>query len=83
MGGHTDWISSVAISADAKRIVSGSWDNTLKVWDGQTGKELLSLKEHTDWVTSVAITPDGKRIASGSVDATVKVWDLNTAPGQK
>ena len=56
--------------------MSGSGDNTLKVWDAQTGQETLTLKGHSKSVTSVSFSPDGKRIVSGSWDKTVKVWDV-------
>ena len=56
----------MAFSPDGKRIVSGSRDNTVKVWDADSGKELLTLKGHTGGVTSVAFSPDGKRLVSGS-----------------
>ena len=79
--GHTGQVTSVAISPDAKRIVSGSADKTVKVWDVATGRELLSLKGHTDAVRSVAFSPDGKRIVSGSGDKTVKVWDAGNGQG--
>ena len=68
----------MAFSPDGKRIVTGSQDRTVKVWDAATGQELLSLKGHTSCVTSVAFSPDGKRIVSGSQDKTVKVWDAAT-----
>jgi WD40 repeat protein len=48
-------------------------DNTLKVWDAQTGQETLTLKGHSSWVNSVSFSPDGKRIVSGSSDNTLKV----------
>ena len=67
----------MAFSADGKRIVSGSQDNTVKVWDADKGTELLTLKGHTNWVNSVAFSADGKRIVSGSWDNTVKVWDAD------
>ncbi|MFN6103267.1 MAG: WD40 repeat domain-containing protein, partial [Planctomycetaceae bacterium] len=76
--GHTGPVFSVAYSPDGKRIVSGSQDNTLKVWDAATGQATLTLTGHTATVTSVAYSPDGKRIVSGSFDNTLKVWDAAT-----
>jgi len=67
----------VSFSLDGKRIVSGSFDNTLKVWDAQTGQETLTLKGHSSYVNSVSFSPDGKRIVSGSTDNTLKVWDIS------
>lgn len=49
--GHSSWVSSVAFSPDGQRIVSGSDDNTIKLWDAQTGSELQSLQSHSDYVT--------------------------------
>jgi WD40 repeat protein len=76
--GHKGWVLSVAISADGKRIVSGGWDRTVKVWDATTGQHLRTLQGHTAAVLAVAISSDGKRIVSASSDDGVKVWDLNT-----
>ena len=73
--GHLNAVSSVAVSPDGQRIVTGSWDDTAKVWDAASGKDLLTLKGHIDWVRSVAFSPDGRRIATGSDDRTAKVWD--------
>ena len=56
----------MAFSADGKRIVSGSDDKTVKVWDADTGQETLTLKGHAGVCHSVAFSPDGKRIVSGS-----------------
>ncbi|MBI1917618.1 MAG: hypothetical protein HYS12_23230 [Planctomycetes bacterium] len=63
---------------EGERIVSGSKDQTVKVWDAHTGQQTLTLKGHTGPVTSVCFSPDGKRIVSGSYDKTVKVWDAQT-----
>ena len=62
-------MNSVAFSPDGKRIVSGSDDNTLRVWDADTGQPIgQPLTGHTERVYSVAFSPDGNRIASGSGD---------------
>ena len=69
--GHTDAVYSVAFSPDGKRIVSGSDDKTVQVWDADTGQPIgQPLTGHTDAVSSVAFSPDGKRIVSGSDDNT-------------
>jgi len=48
--GHSNWVRSVAYSPDGKHIVSGSWDNTVKVWDAHMGKEVSDrvLTFHTE-----------------------------------
>src|SRR5262249_9201653 len=53
-----------------------SHDKSVKVWDAQTGKEVLSLKGHTDVVEAVAFSPDGQHLASGSRDQTIKIWNV-------
>jgi WD40 repeat protein len=79
LGGHTNWVNSVAFSQDEKRIVSGSSDNTIRVWDAETGEVVVGpLEGHTAWVNSVAFSQDGKRIVSGSSDNTIRVWDAET-----
>ena len=77
--GAPDRVSSVAFSPDGKRIVSGSWDETARVWDTNSGQPVgPPLTGHTGPVSSVAFSPDGKRIVSGSFDKTVRVWDANS-----
>src|SRR5262249_15755379 len=60
-GGGVWKISSVAVSPDGKRLVSGNYDRTVKVWDADTGRETLTIQKHWGSVLSVAFTPDGKR----------------------
>ncbi|KAJ6627752.1 WD40-repeat-containing domain protein, partial [Mycena sp. CBHHK59/15] len=74
--GHSSWVRSVAFSPDGTRIVSGSVDHTMRMWDAQTGHMVSGPFEgHTDSVCSVAFSPDGTSIVSGSDDHTVRVWD--------
>jgi WD40 repeat protein len=74
--GHTERVTAVAVTSDGKQVISGSADNTLKVWNLETGEELFTLRGHTLPITSVAVTPDGKLAISGSWGKTLKVWDL-------
>jgi WD40 repeat protein len=76
--GHTNSVTSVAFSLDGAHIVSGSYDDTVRVWDAQSGAEVRRLEGHTNNVTSVAFSPDGAHIVSGSWDQTVRVWDAQS-----
>jgi len=58
--------------------LSGSDDNTLRLWEVATGKELRILKGHLNHVNSVAFAPDGRRALSGSYDNTIKLWEVST-----
>ena len=70
--GHTSLVSSVAFSPDGRHIVSGSGDNTIQLWDAQTGGQVGNpLQGHTSLVLSVAFSPDGRHIVSGSWDSTI------------
>ncbi len=57
-------------------LASGSDDKTIKLWDLQTGQEIVTLFGHSSYVESVAFSPDSKTLVSGGYDKTVKVWQV-------
>lgn len=67
---------TAALSPGGSRIATGSVDETAKVWDATTGREIRTLHGHTGAITSVAFSQDGQRIITGSNDNTAKVWDV-------
>ena len=70
---------SVAYSPNGRRIVSGSGDRTIQIWDAETGAAVGNpLEGHTDGVVSVVYSPNGRRIVSGSYDKTIRIWDAET-----
>jgi WD40 repeat protein len=76
--GHTDWVLSVAFSPDGHTLASGSFDQTIRLWDRHTGMCLKILQGHTNWIHSVAFSPDGQLLASASSDQTIQIWDTAT-----
>ena len=72
-------VTDVAFSPDGTRIVSGSNDGTLRIWDAATGQQVgAPLTGHSLGVRSVAFSRDGHRIISGSIDKTARIWDAGT-----
>jgi len=63
---------------DTLRIISGSRDKTIRLWDTESGSCLRVLEGHSGWVGDVAWDPSGRYILSGSQDATVRAWDVET-----
>ncbi|KAF9899269.1 hypothetical protein EC991_009216, partial [Linnemannia zychae] len=73
--GHSRKVTCFVFSPDSRYIASGSLDNTIRVWDTQSGNAICTLKGHTSAVTSVAYSSKGDRIVSSSKDSTVRLWD--------
>ncbi|KAH8834140.1 mycorrhiza-induced NACHT/WD-repeat protein [Flagelloscypha sp. PMI_526] len=67
-------VREVNFSSDGKRVVSGSCDKAVRIWDADSGEQLLQLDGHGDHVNSVAFSLDNKRVVSGSYDKTVRIW---------
>ncbi|KAF8667726.1 WD domain, G-beta repeat [Rhizoctonia solani] len=84
---HDDFVASIEFSTNGMRLVSGSYDTSVRIWDVQTGELLVACDEddddthiddyraHCDEVNSVSFSPNGHYVASGSDDYTVCIWD--------
>ena len=79
--GHTDPVYAVAWSPDGKTLATAGFDNTVRLWDSATRKEIKSFEGHTKLVLTVAYSPDGRHLVSGSLDNSVRIWDLPLRAG--
>jgi WD40 repeat protein len=75
-GGHSDAVTTLAFSADGKRLISGSKDTTVKVWDFPSGKVLHTLTENLEPVLFVGVSNDFQRLVAASATGRVMVWNL-------
>jgi WD40 repeat protein len=81
ISGHTGVVPSVELSPDGWTRASGSWDQTIRLWDAHTGEAKLdegAFQGHTSQVYSVAFSPDGSAIVSASNDSTIRLWDATS-----
>jgi WD40 repeat protein len=74
--GHKDVVNSIVFSDDSKYLASGSYDNTVKLWNVETQKDIFTLQGYSLRVTSIAFSPDSKYLVSGSDDKTIKLWNV-------
>ncbi|MDY0170211.1 MAG: right-handed parallel beta-helix repeat-containing protein [Thermoguttaceae bacterium] len=72
------WTDGLAMSHRARKAITGSTDQTVRILDLAGGKEINRLRGHTSHVRSVAISPDGRWGLSGADDKTVRIWDLHS-----
>src|SRR5262249_11994489 len=78
LNGHDNALSSADFSPDGPRIVAASADNTARIGDAATAKEIAVLR-HDGAVNSAAFSSDGSRIVTASGDNTARIWDAATA----
>lgn len=85
LSGHTNWVLCVSYSPCGTMIATGSMDNTVRLWNAQTGEALGNpLVGHSKWISSLTWEPlhlvkegDAPRLGSGSKDGSVKIWDTS------
>ena len=73
---HVNRVYGLAFSPDGSRLATGCSDNTIRIWDTATGKDVCELRGHQAYVHAVDFSPDGTRLASASGDLTVRIWEL-------
>jgi len=78
MTGHQALINDVKFSPNGRLIASASFDKSVKLWDGVTGKYIAAFRGHVSSVYQVAWSADSRLLCSGSSDSTLKVWNLKT-----
>jgi WD40 repeat protein len=76
---------SAVFSLDGSRIVTASADNTARIWDAASAKQIAVLRGHEGIVYYAVFSPDGSRIVTASADNTARIWDvrLTTLPAEK
>lgn len=76
MVGHQQVINEAAFSPDGRMIASASFDKSIKIWNGVTGKFIATLRGHVQRAYLVSWSSDSRLLCSCSADSTVKVWDV-------
>jgi ribosome assembly protein 4 len=74
--GHVQLVNACAFSPDGATLASGSFDGSVRIWHGRTGKFIATLRGHVGAVYQLAWSQDSRLLASGSKDSTVKVWQV-------
>ncbi|MHC4401611.1 MAG: M56 family metallopeptidase [Planctomycetota bacterium] len=75
--GHAEAAYEIQFTPDGRHVITGCLDETIRVWEADTGRQRRSLGPH-GWVSGLAVSYDGKKIASCSHDETVRLWDLES-----
>jgi WD40 repeat protein len=76
--GHSSRVNCAVFAPDNRWLATGSADNTIRLWDRASGRELRALLGHKNWIKSLAVNHRGQTLASGSNDQTVKLWDVSS-----
>ena len=76
LAGHDGPVRSVTFSPNGQLVLSGSEDNTIRIWDVAAGKAVTALRGHGRSVKACAFSPDGQWVLSGGDDESVRVWNV-------
>ncbi|MGQ4876684.1 MAG: WD40 repeat domain-containing protein [Promethearchaeia archaeon] len=75
--GHRNSISSLALTSDGKKLISGSFDKVIKIWSFEDGKLLGTIKAHSNFITSIILILNDKHIIRVSYDNQVNMGFRN------
>ena len=78
LNGHTGPVSCLAFSHINDILVSGSWDNTVKMWELYTKKGISETYEHNSKITAIALSPNDKEVAVSTLNGELYTWDIDT-----
>ncbi|MEK6337443.1 MAG: caspase family protein [Acidobacteriota bacterium] len=76
--GHSSRVNCAVFIPNQSWLASGSADNSIRLWDLNSGLELRALHGHKNWITALAVSRSGELLASGSNDRTVRVWSVSS-----
>ena len=78
LNGHTGPVSCLSFSHINDILVSGSWDNTVKMWELYTKKGISETYEHNSKITAIALSPNDKEVAVSTLNGELYTWDIET-----
>jgi len=71
-------VNCLAFGSNDGWLASGGADNSIRIWDTASGRELRTLNGHTGWVNALAVSLNDELLASGSNDLTVRIWQVKS-----
>jgi tRNA A-37 threonylcarbamoyl transferase component Bud32/sugar lactone lactonase YvrE len=78
LAGNADWVNAVAFSPDGQYALCGGPDNSIKLWEVVTGREIQTFDDLSSQPISMALSPDGSRLLSESSNGIVQLWDVES-----